>query len=65
MTRPSIHDPAPSSVWAWSTQFDEQEMAHVLPDFGPRHAISTRCWCHPVRDDERYVAPAIVHNVAQ
>lgn len=47
----------------WDTQFDEDDVAHVVPLHGLKHDLSMRCWCHPVADDG-YAEPAISHNVA-
>lgn len=55
----------PSDDGAWSTLFDhDTDEAHVVPDFGPKHQLSCKCWCHPVLDT-RYTEPAVSHNVAQ
>lgn len=61
---PGIGDPTPS-LGRWDTLFDGNNLAHVVPLFGPPHFLSEDCWCHPVMDGERYAEPAMSHNVAQ
>lgn len=62
LTQPTRSDGGP-----WMTVWDEDEdQPHVMPAFGPRHTLSTNCWCHPVMDEQRYtVAGVVSHNVAQ
>jgi hypothetical protein len=60
---PVLGDWAPSDSGPWITEWDaENSIPHVMPDFGPKHAASILCWCHPVLDT---VMPSVSHNVAQ
>jgi hypothetical protein len=36
------------------------ELIHVYPLFGPEHAMSVDCWCHPVLDDAE--PTVVIHN---
>jgi len=60
---PSLGDWSPSDSGPWITAWDEEErIPHLMPDFGPKHAVSALCWCHPILDTRQ---AAIAHNVAQ
>lgn len=60
---PVLGDWTPSDSFMWVTKWDEGgTLPHLMPDFGPKHAISIQCWCHPVLDT---AMPSVSHNVAQ
>lgn len=60
---PCLGDWAPSDSCQWITQWDADErLPHFIPAFGPKHAVSMLCWCHPVLDT---AVPSVSHNVAQ
>lgn len=62
--RLTIDDYTPSSAVPWLTLWDEDDEPHIVPGFGPKHELSSGCWCHPVLDGD-YTQPAVSHNVAQ
>jgi len=52
----------PSDTGPWLLiHVDGEADSHVLPDFGPKHELSTSCWCHPERNP--HCPQTIVHNV--
>lgn len=62
MADPRLDERTPSDSGPWHTIWDE-DVPHIVPGFGPKHALSMRCWCHPVIDADRYSALAVSHNV--
>lgn len=49
----------------WST-FDDTPyggFAHVVPNYGPTHYMTPKCWCHP--SETWMLDNVVVHNVPQ
>lgn len=59
---PRLGDWTPSDSGPWVTLWNG-DVPHVIPNFGPKHQVSVRCWCHPVLDED-YSDAAVSHNVA-
>lgn len=54
----------PSHFGPWRVvEDDDSDDVHIMPSFGPPHAIVPRCWCHPVSSTDQ--CNLVVHNVAQ
>lgn len=61
MSAPRIGDWSPSDVNLWMNLWNDDGQAHVVPDFGPAHELSMRCWCHPGIDTD--TEAIVTHNV--
>lgn len=61
---PKLGDWTHSDAGPWRTLCGEGGLPHVYPVFGPKHALSFKCWCHPVLEEQSEQA-IISHNVAQ
>lgn len=44
----------------WVTFADDDDLVHVMPNYGRTHEHSKRCWCQP--DSSRLWPHLVIHN---
>lgn len=63
---PTLFSPAYSDYPSWRTVADRSGTLHILPRIGPKHWLTSECWCHPVAcADVSNEEPMVSHNIAQ